>query len=74
MILQGFPWKKGDIVFVSPYEHNAVMRTLHAMEEQKGIQIKVLPVQSDGQIDLEKTENQFKAESPRLVCVTQVAM
>lgn len=49
------------------------MRTLHAMEEQKGIQIKVLPVQSDGQIDLEKTGNQFKAESPRLVCVTQVS-
>lgn len=48
--------EKGDIVFVSPYEHNAVMRTLHAMEEQKGIQIKVLPVQSDGQIDLEKQE------------------
>ena len=27
VILQGFPWKKGDIVFVSPYEHNAVMFT-----------------------------------------------
>ena len=66
VLLKGF-LKSGDHVLVSAMEHNAVMRTLHAMEEQKGIQIKVLPVQSDGQIDLEKTGNQFKAESPRLI-------
>ena len=28
MILQGITWQKGDIVYVSPYEHNAVARTL----------------------------------------------
>ena len=26
MILQGITWQKGDIVYVSPYEHNAVAR------------------------------------------------
>ncbi len=73
VILQGFSWKSGDVVVVSPYEHNAVMRTLHAMEERYGIQIKVLPVRADGQIDLKKTEVLFELEQPRLVCVTQVS-
>lgn len=58
---------------VSPYEHNAVMRTLHAMKERYEIQIKVLPVREDGQIDLDKTSTFFQLEKPRLVCVTQVS-
>lgn len=31
-IFGGLPWKREDIVYVSPYEHNAVMRTLDYME------------------------------------------
>lgn len=27
-IFGGLPWSKEDVVYVSPYEHNAVMRTL----------------------------------------------
>ena len=73
VILQGLTWNKGDVVIVSPYEHNAVMRTLHAMKERYEIQIKVLPVREDGQIDLDKTSTFFQLEKPRLVCVTQVS-
>lgn len=65
VILQGFPWKAGDVVVVSPYEHNAVMRTLHAMEKRHGIQTKVLPVRADGQIDPEKTAVLLAREKPR---------
>lgn len=28
MILQGIDWQKGDVAYISPYEHNAVARTL----------------------------------------------
>ena len=73
VILQGITWNKGDVVIVSPYEHNAVMRTLHAMQERYEIQIKVLPVREDGQIDLDKTSTFFQMEKPRFVCVTQVS-
>lgn len=73
VILQGIAWKKGDLVVVSPYEHNAVMRTLHAMEERDGICVKVLPVRKEGTIDLEKAGNLFAGDPPRLVCVTQVS-
>jgi cysteine desulfurase family protein len=31
IILQGFPWKQGMNVYISPFEHNAVLRPLHGI-------------------------------------------
>lgn len=41
-------------VWVSPMEHNAVMRPLHIYERMGKIRIRVLPAMADGRIDLEK--------------------
>ena len=73
VILQGISWNSGDVVVVSPYEHNAVMRTLQGMKERYGIVIKMLPLKRDEQIDTEVLEVFFQQEKPRLVCVTQVS-
>ena len=47
-------WKKDDVCYVSPYEHNAIMRPLHLMEEKYQIEIVQLPLNDDLTIDLEK--------------------
>lgn len=44
MVLQGLDLKKGDTVYVSPYEHNAVARTLQKIADEKEIMIKELPI------------------------------
>ena len=31
-VIQGQPWKEGMVAYVSPYEHNAVLRPLHLMK------------------------------------------
>ena len=63
-IIGGLKLSKGDIVYVSPYEHNAVLRPLHLREEKDGITVKELPLCRDLSIDLDKTEYMFASEKP----------
>lgn len=73
-IFQGLPFVAGDIVYVSPYEHNAVARTLHLISKRKGIIIKELPINEETlEIDLDRVRYQFSKEQPKCVCVTHVS-
>lgn len=59
-IFGGLPWKREDIVYVSPYEHNAVMRTLHFLQKRYGFAIEELSVDAGTlELDLEKIRYQF---------------
>ena len=43
-VLQGYDWPENAIVYVSPYEHNAVARTMHQLEKSGKVQLRFLPV------------------------------
>lgn len=73
-ILNGIHFVAGDIVYVSPYEHNAVARTLHLLSKRKGIIIKELPIKEDTlELDLDKTKYFFSKDIPRCVCAAHVS-
>ncbi len=74
IILQGIQWEEGDTVYVSPYEHNAVARTLELVKEHKGIRIEFLPlIEETMEIDIEKARYLFVKYKPRCVCCTHVS-
>lgn len=73
IILNGLLFAKGDVVYISPYEHNAVARTLHRIAKEKGILIQELPLKENLEIDLEKTKYQFIKDRPKCVCCTHVS-
>ena len=74
MIFQGFQFKEGDVVYLSPYEHNAVARALHLIEKEKKIIVKLLPLIPETlEIDMEKTEYLFSIDHPVMVCMTMVS-
>ena len=52
-ILQGLDFHRGDIVYMSPYEHNAVARVLHLLEKRIGIIVKELPLLPEQLADLD---------------------
>ena len=56
-ILLGLALKSGARVWVSPLEHNAVMRPLRHLQETIDIEIKTLPAGNDGCIDITALEN-----------------
>lgn len=73
-ILNGIDFYKGDIVYVSPFEHNAVARTLKKISDEKEINIIELPITSNTyEIDLEKTKYMFIKNKPKCVCCTHVS-
>lgn len=74
IILQGIPWHEGDVVYVSPFEHNAVARTLELVKEHKGIRIELLPVIEETlEVDVEKTKYLLLKDKPKCVCCTHVS-
>lgn len=73
-IIGGIQWKKCDTVYVSPYEHNAVMRALHVQQKRYCFQILELPLQKENlQIDLKKTEFLFAQNPPSHLFVTHMS-
>lgn len=72
-IILGFSWKKGDVAYVSPYEHNSVLRPLERMRREKEIEVIELPLKADLSIDLEQTSLLFREKKPAFVAVTAVS-
>lgn len=53
-LLKGFDLPPGSVIWVSPMEHNAVMRVLQYLKETLEIEVHVLPSLSDGTVNLRK--------------------
>jgi cysteine desulfurase family protein len=73
MILQGLIKLGVKRIYISPFEHNAVTRTLHAFESDGMIQVSELAVSVDLQYDLERIKYQFDNNRPDLVVVSHAS-
>lgn len=67
LALRGF-LRRGDRVFVSGLEHNAVMRPLHALQQERDVTWEILPSHADGRVDLDALDKVTAAE-PALVII-----
>lgn len=73
MIIQGII-KSGVVnVYISPFEHNAVTRTLHSFEKQEIIKVHELTVTPDLNYDLERIRYQFENVSPELIILSHAS-
>ena len=73
IVLQGLVLDAGDVIYVTPYEHNAIMRTVEGLRLKKGVQLQVLPVDETKRMDISSTIEMFKEKPPKVICVTQVS-
>ncbi len=74
VILQGQNFQKGEIVYISPFEHNAVYRTLKHLERTKGIEIIELACNKET-LEFEEQEilSQFAQKKPKFIAVSHVS-
>lgn len=73
-VLGGIDWKKGDMVYVTPYEHNAVMRVLYLLQQQYDLEIEELALEPETlRMDVEKIRYQFSKKPPSVVVMSQVS-
>ena len=72
-IIYGQAWTEKSIAYVSPYEHNSVLRPLDVLSKKIGFQVLELPLAEDLSIDLAKTAAMFEENPPSFVAVTAVS-
>lgn len=66
-IIFGIQWEEGDNVFVSPFEHNAIMRPLEEIRKKYNINIEVIPFNKNTwEID-DDLEDIFVLKKPKAV-------
>jgi cysteine desulfurase family protein len=74
IILSGVKLSGRSNAYVSPFEHNAVMRTLHHIAQSKQINIITLAFDKDKfDYDLEKIGYQFAEQKPNLVVMSHAS-
>jgi len=73
IIIQGIIKMGAKNVYISPFEHNAVTRTLHSFEKTDNIRVIELTVSSDLSYDLDRIRYQFDDIKPDLVIVSHAS-
>lgn len=72
-IIGGRALSQEDVVYVSPFLHNAVRRTLYLHEKSCGCSVNEIPIDEKTlEIDLEKMEYTFRKNPPTYVFVSHV--
>ena len=72
MVLQGVI-TPGMNVYISPFEHNAVTRTLHSLKERISITVSLLPFDCETGYDLSATKVAFNAKRPDVLIVSHAS-
>ena len=73
MILQGIIKENGSHVYISPFEHNAVTRTLHHYVNCEKIELHILNVDDNLKYNLQEIKYQFDLVKPDLVIMSHAS-
>lgn len=73
IIIQGMISKGLKNIYISPFEHNAVTRTLHHFEEEGRITVSQLSVTKELSYDFDRIRYQFDQLRPDLVIISHVS-
>ena len=74
LIINGITIESGDHVYVSPFEHNAVMRPLKLLQEKVNFELKVLPFDKvTWEPDLDSIKNEFALYHPNAIFISHIS-
>lgn len=73
IIIQGIIRQGAKNIYISPFEHNAVTRTLHYYENLGQIKVTQLHVTSNLEFDLQRIRFQFEERRPDLVILSHAS-
>lgn len=73
IIIQGIVESGAKNIYISPFEHNAITRTLHHFEKSGRVCVRELAVSHENIFDLERIKYQFDANKPELVIVSHAS-
>lgn len=73
-LIIGIPVKENDYIYISPFEHNSIVRPLEELKKRKKIHVEVLPFNKETwEPDYAKINDLFAIHNPRAVFISQVS-
>ncbi len=70
----GSVFQPGETIYVTPFEHNSVLRPIDHLRQTRGIQVRQIPFSRQTYAcQLDKLAAAFQDEPPTMVCVTQAS-
>ncbi len=74
LAILGAELRPGETIYVTPFEHNSVLRPVEHLRRTQGIEIRQIPFsRSTYACQFDELEGAFQVEPPALVCVTQAS-
>lgn len=74
LIINGLDIKDGDYIYVSPFEHNAVIRPLKNLQKTIRFELKVLKFNKDTwEPEYEEIENEFALYHPKAIFISHLS-
>lgn len=74
IIINGLQLDDGDAVYISPFEHNAIVRPLFEIQKEKKIEVILIPFdKKTWHPDLKKLDEMMAIKKPKAVFVSQIS-
>ena len=72
-IIFGMEINEGDNIYISPFEHNSIVRPLYQLKKIKKINILIIPfVKETWTLDTDKLKNMFILHKPKAIFLTHI--
>lgn len=72
-VVAGLNLNEYSVVYLTPYEHNAVARTVHYWQKKLGFSVELMPLTEELRIDTDRLIFQFTQRKPTLVIANNVS-
>lgn len=73
-IILSLPWDAHKVVYLSPFEHNAIARPVEKMRKEYGFKVEILPFSKETQgLDLEKMKLMFAKHPPDYLFINHMS-
>lgn len=74
IIINGINIQHGDYIYISPFEHNAVIRPLYNLQKRINFHIKILPFDKITWLpNISQIENEFAINHPKAVFISHIS-
>ena len=73
-VLRGLNWDSIHNVYVTPFEHNAIMRTLYNLKSKYDFKVNIIPFDNiTFEMDSDKLKVMYAKENPDLIIMSQIS-
>ncbi|MBN1038823.1 aminotransferase class V-fold PLP-dependent enzyme [Clostridium botulinum] len=73
-VLRGLDWSNIENIYVTPFEHNAIMRTIHYIKKEYDFKINIIPFDNiTFNMDSERLKIMFSKDKPDVIIMSQIS-